>query len=67
MKLGPVVQEEMSFKEKVYERTTDRRPITIAHLEPSAQVILKSQRKVRGFQHFPQKLLDNRLLEILFP
>ena len=25
MKLGPVVQEEMSFKEKAYGRTTDRR------------------------------------------
>ena len=40
MKLGPVVQEEMSFKEKVYGRTDGRtddgqRPITIAHLEPS--------------------------------
>ena len=39
MKLGPVVQEEMSFKEKVYGRTTDdgQRPITIAHIEPSAK------------------------------
>ena len=43
MKLGPVIQE-MSFKEKVYGRTDDgqtdegQRPITIAHLEPSAQV-----------------------------
>ena len=35
----PVVQEKMSFKEKVYGRLTDgQRPITIAHLEPSAQV-----------------------------
>ena len=34
-----------------------QRPITIAK---------KSQRKVRELQHFPQKLLDNRLLEILF-
>ena len=39
MKLGPVVQEEMSFKEKAYARTDDgQRLITIAHLEPSAQV-----------------------------
>ena len=42
--IGPVVQEEMSFEENVYRRmdgrTTDdgQRPITIAHLEPSAQV-----------------------------
>ena len=42
MKFGPVVYEEISFKEKVYGRTdarrTDdgRRPITIAHLEPLA-------------------------------
>ena len=29
----------MSFKEQCYEQTHDgRRPITIAHLEPSAQV-----------------------------
>ena len=39
----PVVQEEISFKEKVCARgtTTDddgQRPITIAHFEPSAQV-----------------------------
>ena len=40
MKLGPVVQEEMSFKEKVYALQTDnrQRPITIPHLEPLAQV-----------------------------
>ena len=40
MKFGPVVQEEMSVKEKFYGRTTDdgQRPIIIAHLEPSAQV-----------------------------
>ena len=45
MKFGPVVQEEMSFKEKVYGRTHDgrttdngQRPITIAHIEPSAQL-----------------------------
>ena len=41
MKFGPVVQEEM-FKEKITEdggRTdTEQRPITISHLEPSAQV-----------------------------
>ena len=43
MKLEPVVQD-MSFKEKVKGRTDDgqredgRRPITIAHVEPSAQV-----------------------------
>ena len=36
---GSVVQEEMSFIEKVYARTADgRRPITVAHLEPMAQV-----------------------------
>ena len=34
-----VVQEEMSFKERVYGRTDDRqKQITKAHLEPSAQV-----------------------------
>ena len=41
MKFGSVVQEEMSFKEKVYgRRTTDaeRRVITIPHIELSAQV-----------------------------
>ena len=47
MKFGSVVQEEMSFKEKVYGRrktddgrTTDaeRRVITIPHIELSAQV-----------------------------
>ena len=39
MKFGPVVQEEMSFKEKVYGLTHDgQRMITIAHLDPSAQV-----------------------------
>ena len=44
LKFGPVVQKEMSLKEKVYARRTDgrtddgQRPITIAHLEPSAQV-----------------------------
>ena len=39
MKLGTVVQEEISFKEKVYGRTDDgQRPITIAYLEPLAQV-----------------------------
>ena len=33
MKLGPVVQEEMSFKAKVYGRMNDgQRPITIPHL-----------------------------------
>ena len=39
MKFGPLVQEEMSFKEKVYGRRTDSRQrlITIAHLEPSAK------------------------------
>ena len=44
MKFGPVVQE-MLFKDKVYGRRTDtrrtdnrQRPITIAHLKPSAQV-----------------------------
>ena len=38
-----VVQEEMSFKEKVYgRRTHDRpRPITIAYIEPLAQVSKK--------------------------
>ena len=42
MKLGPVVQE-MLFKEQVYGRMDDgQRPITIAHLEPSAQVSLKN-------------------------
>ena len=37
---GPVVQEEMLLKERVYGQRTDdgQRPITIAHLEPSAQV-----------------------------
>ena len=36
MKFGQVVQEEMSFKKKL---TVDgQRPITIAYLEPSAQV-----------------------------
>ena len=45
MKFGPVIQE-MSFKESVYGRTGGRtaddglRPITIVHLEPSAQVSL---------------------------
>ena len=35
----PAVQEEMSLKEKVYGRMDDgRRPVTIPHLEPSAQV-----------------------------
>ena len=45
MKFVPVVQEEMSFKEKVYGWTDDgrtkddrQRPITVAHLEPSTQV-----------------------------
>ena len=38
--IRPVVLEEMSSKKKL--RTNDRqRPITIAHLEPSAQVSLK--------------------------
>ena len=36
-KFEPVVQVEMSFKEKVYGRTTDKL-IKIAHLELSAQV-----------------------------
>ena len=36
---GPMVQKEMSFKEKGNGRTNDRlRPITIPHLHPSAQV-----------------------------
>ena len=44
MKLEPVVQEEMSFQEKVNGRTDDgQRPITIAHLEPSAQVAKNEQ------------------------
>ena len=36
----PVIKKEMLFEEKVYRHTTDdgRRPITIAHLEPLAQV-----------------------------
>ena len=35
-RFGPVVQGEMSFTEKVYQRTDDgQRPITIAHLEPN--------------------------------
>ena len=45
MKFGPVVQEEMLFEENVYGptaadgRTDDgQRPITIAHIEPLAQV-----------------------------
>ena len=49
IKFGPVVQKEMSYKEKVYARTNGRttdgqmtddgqRLITIAPLEPSAQV-----------------------------
>ena len=40
MKLGPVVQEEMPFLKKFTNGRTDdgRRPITIARLEPSAQV-----------------------------
>ena len=40
MKFEQVVQEQMSFKEKVYARRTDggQRLITIAHLEPSALV-----------------------------
>ena len=41
LKFEQVVQEEMWFEEKKYtQRTTDdgRRPITIAHLEPSARV-----------------------------
>ena len=47
MKLGLVVQEVMLFKEYVYRRTDDgwtddgQRPITIAHLEPLAQVSKK--------------------------
>ena len=41
MKQGQVVQEEMSFKEKNTDgRTTDRQ-ITLAHIEPLAQVSLK--------------------------
>ena len=38
-----MVQEEMSFKEKLYGHTPDARqwPVTIAHIEPSAQVSLK--------------------------
>ena len=48
MKLGPRDQKEMSFKEKVYGRTDGwmqerhdgQRPITIAHLEPSATLSL---------------------------
>ena len=36
IKIGPVVQEEMSFKEKYYAQTDDgQRPITTAHLEVS--------------------------------
>ena len=44
MKFGPVVQDEMSFKEKRLQthggRTMNygQRPIIIAHLEPSAQM-----------------------------
>ena len=40
MKLGPVVQMEMSFKKKFTNGRTDegRRPITIVRLEPLAQV-----------------------------
>ena len=39
MKLGPLVEEEMSFNEKVNGRADVRqRQITIPHLEPSAQV-----------------------------
>ena len=34
-KVEPVVQEEMTFKEKI---TDGQRQITIAHVEPSAQV-----------------------------
>ena len=37
---GKVVLKDMSFKEIVYGRTTDdgQRPITIANIEPSAQL-----------------------------
>ena len=41
MKFGQVVQEELSFKEKVYTQGImhdGQRPIKIAHLEPLAQV-----------------------------
>ena len=39
MKLGPVVQEEMSFKEKVNGRTDDgQRPTTIAQLSRRLKV-----------------------------
>ena len=39
VKFGPVVQEKMLIKENVYRRTHNgQRPITIAHLEHSAQV-----------------------------
>ena len=45
LKFRPVVQEEMSFKEKVYGRHTEggmtddkQRTITIAHHEPLARV-----------------------------
>ena len=43
-KFGPVVQEEMLFKEKDYGQRThgEQKPITIAHLEPSVQVSLKA-------------------------
>ena len=45
MKFGPVVQEEMSFLEKIYGRQTGRRLITITHIEPSAQVSEKVSRQ----------------------
>ena len=49
MKFGPVVQNEMSLKEKVYGRRHNRqRRITTAHLEPSAKkLILKKQQMTK--------------------
>ena len=60
MKFGPVVQEEMLFKEKVYGLTdrwrTDGQPITIAHPE------LKKNRR-----HFQDKnmLAEKGLISLI--
>ena len=53
MKFGPVVQEEMLFKEKVYGLTdrwrTDGQPITIAHPElKKKQAAFSGQKYVGG-------------------
>ena len=47
MKFGQVVQKEMSLKEKVYGRTHNgQRPITIAHLDPSAKKFILNKQQM---------------------